>query len=205
MATHLDIAVAPLLPPAPLRLAETQRLPDVLRDNLDVIFVGTAAGRRSAATGVYYAHPGNYFWRTLWQVGLTPRRFAPRDFAKLRDVGIGFTDLSKSGCGMDHEIRSDQFDVAAFEAKMRRHQPRAEPVATPAHRSHRLRAAEAPAGRLLRSVRAPLAVVGGAALLEARAVARSRRLAARHQALALLTRVPLTGKEPWTLRGSSWS
>ena len=125
MATDLAIDVAPLLPPAPMRMAETSRLPDVLRDNLDVIFVGTAAGRRSAATGVYYAHPGNYFWRTLWQVGLTPRRFAPRDFAKLRDVGIGFTDLSKSGCGMDHEIASGEFDVAAFEAKMRRHQPRA--------------------------------------------------------------------------------
>src|SRR6185437_5368113 len=53
----------------------------------DVIFVGTAAGRRSAAASVYYAHPGNYFWRTLWLVGLTPRRFAPHDFAKLRDVG----------------------------------------------------------------------------------------------------------------------
>ena len=68
---------------------------------------------------------GNYFWRTLWQVGLTPRRFAPRDFAKLRDVGIGFTDLSKSACGMDHDIAAGDFDVATFNAKMRQLQPRA--------------------------------------------------------------------------------
>jgi len=101
------------------------RLPDVLRDNLDVIFVGTAAGRRSAELGIYYAHSGNYFWRTLWQLGLTPRRFAPRDFAKLRDVGIGFTDLSKSACGMDHYIAPGEFDITAFDAKIRQLQPRA--------------------------------------------------------------------------------
>ena len=101
------------------------RLPDVLRDNLDVIFVGTAAGRRSAELGIYYAHSGNYFWRTLWQLGLTPRRFAPRDFAKLRDVGIGFTDLSKSACGMDLYIAPGEFDVTAFDAKIRQLQPRA--------------------------------------------------------------------------------
>jgi len=115
-----------LSPHAPLQPADVvPRLPDVLRDNLDVIFVGTAAGRRSAELGIYYAHPRNYFWRTLWQVGLTPRRFAPRDFAELRDVGIGFTDLSKSACGMDRDIAAGDFDVAAFDAKMRQLQPRA--------------------------------------------------------------------------------
>ena len=56
---------------------------------------------------------------------MTPRRFAPQDFAKLQSVGIGFTDLSKSGRGMDHEITTEQFDVAAFDAKIRRHEPRA--------------------------------------------------------------------------------
>ena len=111
---------------APLQAAnDTPRLPDVLRDNLDVVFVGTAAGRRSAELGIYYAHSGNYFWRTLWLVGVTPRRFAPRDFAKLRDVGIGFTDLSKSAYGMDHDIAPADFDVTAFNAKMRQLQPRA--------------------------------------------------------------------------------
>jgi TDG/mug DNA glycosylase family protein len=123
MEMHLDTPAASAVP-AP-HADNAPRLPDVLRDNLDVVFVGTAAGRRSAELGVYYAHSGNYFWRTLWQIGLTPRRFAPQDFAKLQSVGIGFTDLSKSGCGMDHAIAPEQFDVAAFDAKMRRHEPRA--------------------------------------------------------------------------------
>lgn len=41
------------------------RLPDQLRANLRLVFVGTAASTRSAAVGHYYAHPGNRFWRAL--------------------------------------------------------------------------------------------------------------------------------------------
>jgi len=37
-------------------------LPDVLAANLDVVFCGTAAGKRSAEVGMYYAGPGNRFW-----------------------------------------------------------------------------------------------------------------------------------------------
>ena len=55
----------------------------------------------------------------------TPYRRNPHDFAKLRDVGIGYTDLSKSARGMDHDITPGDFDVAAFDAKMRQLQPRA--------------------------------------------------------------------------------
>ena len=60
-----------------------EHLPDVLRPDLDVVFVGTAAGRRSAAVGAYYAHPGNRFWKTLHSTGLTPRLFAPDEFREL--------------------------------------------------------------------------------------------------------------------------
>ena len=49
-------------------------LPDVLAPDLRVVFVGTAAGARSAAVGHYYAGPGNRFWHTLHEIGLTPRR-----------------------------------------------------------------------------------------------------------------------------------
>ena len=123
MEMHLITLASTVVPPP--RVDDAPRLPDVLRDNLDVIFVGTAAGRRSAAEGVYYANRGNYFWPTLWQGGLTPRRFLPRDFAKLQGVGIGFTDLCKSGSGMDRDIVITSAEVAAFDDKMRQHQPRA--------------------------------------------------------------------------------
>jgi double-stranded uracil-DNA glycosylase len=60
-----------------------ERLPDQLRHGLHLIFVGTAAGQRSADLGHYYAHPGNRFWRTIHAVGLTPRLYQPHEFPSL--------------------------------------------------------------------------------------------------------------------------
>ena len=100
------------------------RLPDQLRTDLRLVFVGTAASTRSASLGHYYAHPGNRFWRTLHEVGITSRRHQPSEFASLLELGIGFTDLSKSGAGMDHQIAKTSFDVAGFKAKIESHRPR---------------------------------------------------------------------------------
>jgi TDG/mug DNA glycosylase family protein len=100
------------------------RLPDQLRTDLRLVFVGTAASTRSASLGHYYAHPGNRFWRTLHEVGITPRRHLPQEFAALLGLGIGFTDLSKSGAGMDHQIAAHSFDVAGLTAKIETYRPR---------------------------------------------------------------------------------
>ncbi len=79
---------------------------------------------RSAELEHYYAHPGNRFWRALREAGITPRRYQPGEFAALIEVGIGFTDLSKTGAGMDHQIAAETIDVAGFRAKMEKYQPR---------------------------------------------------------------------------------
>ena len=98
-------------------------LPDVLKPGLDVVFCGTAAGGRSAREGAYYAHPGNKFWRVLFEAGLTPHLMRPADFPRLPEFGIGATDLCKTQSGRDRAI--DAFDVPAFERKIRRFAPRA--------------------------------------------------------------------------------
>ncbi len=98
-------------------------LPDLLAPGLDVVFVGTAAGRTSAERGAYYAHPGNRFWRTLHEIGLTPRRFEPEDFRSLLELRIGLTDVSKVGSGRDNEIEAHQFSVSRFEARIRHYRP----------------------------------------------------------------------------------
>ena len=100
------------------------RLPDQLRPNLRLVFVGTAASTRSAELGHYYAHPGNRFWRALHEAGITPRRYLPSEFAALIELGIGFTDLSKSDAGMDHQIAAETIDVPGFTAKMERYRPK---------------------------------------------------------------------------------
>ncbi len=99
--------------------ATLHRLPDQLLPNLRLVFVGTAASTRSAELGHYYAHPGNRFWRAIHEAGITPD-----EFAKLIELGIGFTDLSKSGAGMDHQIAADTIDVPGFRAKMETYRPK---------------------------------------------------------------------------------
>ncbi len=101
------------------------RLPDLLIPDLKVVFIGTAAGRRSAERGQYYAGRGNRFWPTLYEIGLTPRLFQPAEFRDLLALGIGLTDMSKLGAGMDHEIKINEFDPAHFKANIDRYHPRA--------------------------------------------------------------------------------
>ncbi|MDE5461009.1 mismatch-specific DNA-glycosylase [Bradyrhizobium sp. CSS354] len=100
------------------------RLPDLLHPNLRLVFVGTAASTRSAELGHYYAHPGNRFWRAIHEAGITLRRYQPGEFASLLELGIGFTDLSKSSAGMDHQIAAETVDVPAFRAKIKKYRPR---------------------------------------------------------------------------------
>jgi TDG/mug DNA glycosylase family protein len=100
-----------------------EKLPDQLASHLRIVFVGTAASQRSADTGHYYAHPGNRFWRTIHEVGITPRRYEPHEFPALLELGIGFTDLCKLGSGMDHQALAFPVDVPGFRDKMRRYRP----------------------------------------------------------------------------------
>lgn len=100
-------------------------LPDRLAPDLKLWFVGTAAGPMSAAMGAYYAHPGNRFWRTLHETGVTPRLFAPQEFPELLALGVGLTDFCKTGWGVDANIAREAFDVAGFRAKVARLKPKA--------------------------------------------------------------------------------
>ena len=99
-------------------------VPDVLAPGLKVVFCGTALGRVSAERRAYYAHPGNFFWRTLFAIGLTPERLAPEAYARLLDYGIGLTDLCKVHYGNDVELPADAFDVGALRGKILDYRPR---------------------------------------------------------------------------------
>ncbi|MDA3914746.1 mismatch-specific DNA-glycosylase [Oleiagrimonas sp.] len=100
-------------------------LPDMLRPGLRLVFCGTAASRRSARERAYYAHPGNAFWRTLHQVGITPRRFDPGEFPQLLALGIGLTDLAKHHSGNDNQLPAGAFDVDALRERISRAAPQA--------------------------------------------------------------------------------
>lgn len=86
-------------------------LRDVLGPDLRVVFCGTAAGTASARAGAYYAGPGNAFWTTLHEVGLTPRRLRPEEYSEVLRYGIGLTDICKVRSGSDSDVGPSAFDV----------------------------------------------------------------------------------------------
>lgn len=98
-------------------------IPDLLAPGLKLVFCGSALGFESARRKAFYAKPGNKFWPTLHDVGLTPRRFAPAESAKLLDLGIGLTDLNKTQFGNDTDLAPAHDDVAGLAAKIEQYRP----------------------------------------------------------------------------------
>jgi len=96
---------------------------DVIRPGLRVVFCGTALGAKSAQLRAYYAGPGNAFWPTLHEVGLTPRRLQPPEYPKVLDYGIGLTDICKTRSGSDQEVGTADFDVDRLMAQVERNRP----------------------------------------------------------------------------------
>jgi len=90
---------------------------------LRLVFCGTALGEASFRARAYYAGPGNHFWPTLAAVGITPRRFAPPEYADLLALGIGLTDLCKSHYGSDAQLPADALDGEALLWKVRLWKP----------------------------------------------------------------------------------
>jgi TDG/mug DNA glycosylase family protein len=98
-------------------------LPDLLTHNLKIVFCGTAAGNESAQQKAYYAKSTNSFWETLHHIGLTPTQLSPHQYEELLNYGLGLTDISKIGWGMDKELSNNQFDIDGFEKKIEQFQP----------------------------------------------------------------------------------
>lgn len=98
-------------------------VPDVLEEGLGLVLCGTAPSRASKEAQAYYAHPGNIFWKTLFDVGLTARLLEPREYRAVLAFGIGLTDLNKTEWGADAELSHSGFDIAAFVAKMQLYRP----------------------------------------------------------------------------------
>ena len=99
-------------------------LPDILEPDLRIVFCGSAAGAVSARLGAYYAGPGNKFWPTLHEVGLTPRRLAPAEFPSLPRYGLGLTDMAKFASGADSALPRGCDDPAGLACRIRAFHPR---------------------------------------------------------------------------------
>jgi TDG/mug DNA glycosylase family protein len=105
-------------------LPSSHYVPDILAPGLKVVFCGTALGTHSAEAKAYYANPGNFFWRTLHRIGLTPQLLKPQQYPEVIRHGIGLTDLSKTEYGQDAALSASAFDLPGLRQKILAHQPR---------------------------------------------------------------------------------
>ena len=72
---------------------EEHGISDILAPNLRVIFCGINPGKSSAHTGFHFAHPGNRFWKTIWQAGFTRQQLKPEQERALLETRCGITML----------------------------------------------------------------------------------------------------------------
>ena len=99
-------------------------LPDLLDYNLNIIFCGTAASKKSKKFNAYYAGPGNKFWKTLHSIGLTSNQLKSEQFKQLIECKIGLTDICKTDFGNDNELDPLKYDVNRFNSLMIKYQPK---------------------------------------------------------------------------------
>ncbi|KAJ2816695.1 uracil DNA N-glycosylase Thp1, partial [Coemansia sp. 'formosensis'] len=64
-------------------LAELAPIPEVLRANLDILFVGINPGVMSGRKQLHFGNPQNFFWKGLYQSNLIPENIAPEEGHKL--------------------------------------------------------------------------------------------------------------------------
>jgi hypothetical protein len=109
-----------LLPPTVIRTRNMRpaapTLPDLLRDGLEVVFVGINPSVFSATRGHYFARPTNRFWHAFSRSALSRKArqamgvivLTPEHDRALLEHGFGFTDLVKRPTARAAEIAPDE-------------------------------------------------------------------------------------------------
>lgn len=113
-----------------------ETLPDLLADELDVVFVGINPSLYSAARGHYFARPSNRFWPCFSlslsalsrpvREGLGVAQLKPEHDRALLQYGFGFTDLVKRPTVRASELTAGEFasGIASVMAMIERRRPR---------------------------------------------------------------------------------
>lgn len=68
-------------------------IPNLVKENLKVLFIGINPGTRSAAVGHHFAGRSNRFWKFLFESGLTPVKLTGELDYRMLDWDYGITNL----------------------------------------------------------------------------------------------------------------
>src|SRR5258708_37526438 len=98
---------------AALAAAAGTTLPDVIAQDLDVLFCGINPGLYTAAVQQHFGRPGNRFWPTLHRSGFTPRLFHPSEQRELLQYGAGITTVVARETASAAEVSAEELDACA--------------------------------------------------------------------------------------------
>lgn len=119
--------LAPWKPSREIQLKSiARRVPDVIAENLNVLFCGINPGLYSAAVGHHFAGPGNLFWPTIYRAGLTPRLFTAFDEPEMAALGFGITNLVPRASKDAEDLTKEELRAGAktVKRKVRKFKPR---------------------------------------------------------------------------------
>jgi double-stranded uracil-DNA glycosylase len=108
------------------RSVPTLRLPDLLRNDLDVVFCGINPALNSARAGHHFSSPSNRFWGVLHLAGFTPHLIRPENDRTILNYGCGLTTAVERPTVSASELKSYEFHQAAeeLERKLLHYVPR---------------------------------------------------------------------------------
>lgn len=101
-------------------------MPDLIREDLDVLLSGINPSLWSVAVGHHFARPGNRFWRALADSGFTVRVLEPHEEDELLASGVGITNVCMRGTARADELSRDELRAGRveLEEKVERWRPR---------------------------------------------------------------------------------
>src|SRR5271170_5714075 len=108
-----------------LLAAHNKRVPDLVANNLIVLFAGINPGLYTAAIGRHFGRPGNRFWPALHGGGFTPRLFSPFEESLLLDLKFGITNIVERATARADELTDDELRAGGqrLQAKVNRCRP----------------------------------------------------------------------------------
>jgi TDG/mug DNA glycosylase family protein len=115
-----------------LEAARNRSVPDLVGDDVRLLFVGINPGLWTAAAQAHFARPGNRFYKALHAAGITPWSLDPRDGFDDRERealisrGIAITNLVNRATARADELDADELRRGArrIERKVARWKPR---------------------------------------------------------------------------------
>lgn len=126
------LSVVRRLSRADLEAARGRGVPDLVRPDVRLLFVGINPGLWTAAVQAHFARPGNRFYRALHAGGIVVEPldvrdgFDERSRAALLDRGIGITNLVDRATARADELEREELRAGrrALIRKVRRWEPR---------------------------------------------------------------------------------